>query len=156
MDIYAFQAHQVSRPSFVDIVGWLWREAVCLLLGLVRAALHRTVTRPRHLYGLAHDEPRTESGADESYPGELRVMAQQVADDREFGVFGGDLVPHTESMSLADLRAEWEMPPARIPGWLTSWEDELDATARMAPVPADGTETALTGGARALDGGEQS
>lgn len=144
MATYTYQANAVARPTLVDIIGWLWREALCLLLGLIRAALRRTITAPKHL--LVSGRP--DCGVDEQYATDLRVIGVQLGDDRDFGLFCGDLVPPTEPMSLADLRAEWELPPAHVPGWLTSWEDELDATTRMAPVAADDTERALTAVAR--------
>lgn len=151
MDIYAFQAHQVARPSLVDVIGWLWREAVCLLLGLVRAALHRTVTRPRHLYGLLADGQRPASGVDDRYAVELAAMRADIEATADFGLLCG-VNDDSEPAPLTN----WALDDT---GVYTDF-DRLDAdatfpaTRRRAVVRAvpDATEIAMTAAARQAGG----
>lgn len=84
-----------ARPALIDsipeILHWLARW---LADQIVAALTHPAAGK--HLR-------REPFGADPAYPGELHAIAAGIADDREFGLFGGDLVPETQPFTAVDF-----------------------------------------------------
>lgn len=142
MDIYAFQAMHVERPSLVDLLSWVWSETVRLVVALLRAVLHQQPDhQPTHRLGLPRVDPpaRAESGADERYATELVQLAIQHREDHEFGLFCGP---------ISDLYAFHVDMPTQ-PFTLT---ERLDARPSMPAMYVDATEVALTAAARQAGG----
>lgn len=91
-----------AQPTLLDDLAWLLRWTADSLVAALRwvGLLPPLDHQPAHYLRAA----RPEFGADDQYgEEELPELVEQHADDRDFGLLCGDLVPPTEPFTAPDF-----------------------------------------------------